>query len=197
MIQCAVFGIAGPVFGGCVSYQLNVSHWCPIREKDIEEQTGLPKVKMLNDFVANGYGMIDLKEEEKVCIYEPSEGKIVEDKVRLVVGVGTGLGICQLTRASEDEKYFAVYPSEGGIVRIQLYSESDQKLQEYFISKNPKHYQDVVQMFLSGRGLVNIFEFLAETSEIKQESKLIKDKQGNYELIQADDITKYARDLND
>jgi glucokinase len=59
-----VIGVTGPVFSGSIVYQLNINHWCPIREIDLQRDTGLPRIKLLNDFVANGFGMINIKEDE-------------------------------------------------------------------------------------------------------------------------------------
>jgi glucokinase len=50
---------------------------------------------LLNDFVSNGYGIIDLKPEEVLQIYEPdTEAGWFDDNVKLVLGIGTGLGAC-------------------------------------------------------------------------------------------------------
>jgi glucokinase len=58
----------------------------------------LKRVVILNDFVANGYGVIGLKESEVVSIFKPINLEWFDDSVKLVLGVGTGLGGCQLTR---------------------------------------------------------------------------------------------------
>ena len=69
-----------------------------MRESDLADKTGLKRVVFLNDFVANGYGVIGLKESEIVPIYKPENLEWFDDSVKLVLGVGTGLGGCQLTR---------------------------------------------------------------------------------------------------
>lgn len=94
----AVIGMAGPVFGGTIVYQSMIGHWCPLREPEIAQKTGLKRVVILNDFVANGYGVIGLKESEVVSIFKPVNLEWFDDSVKLVLGVGTGLGGCQLTR---------------------------------------------------------------------------------------------------
>lgn len=58
----------------------------------------MKRVVILNDFVANGYGVIGLKESEVVSIFKPINLEWFDDSVKLVLGVGTGLGGCQLTR---------------------------------------------------------------------------------------------------
>ena len=52
----------------------------------------------MNDFVANAYGVAALQDEKDTfTIYEPPETERTEDKVRLVFGVGTGLGVSILS----------------------------------------------------------------------------------------------------
>jgi len=56
----------------------------------------------MNDFVANAYGVAALQDEKDIfSIYEPQESERTADKVRLVFGVGTGLGVSILARPSE------------------------------------------------------------------------------------------------
>lgn len=125
-----MIGIAGPVFNGTLEFSNNINHWCPIKESDISEATGIENVKLMNDFVANGYGIIGLREEEQFKVYEPVDG-VLEDNVRLVFGIGTGLGICKLARP-DSKKPFDVYPSEGGVVRMKHYDERDRQFERYY-----------------------------------------------------------------
>ena len=75
----------------------------------------------MNDFVANAYGVASIENKEGILqVYKPSD--IIEDRVRLVFGVGTGLGVSMLCRPSQDAKNFQAYPSEGGMVKMQLYN---------------------------------------------------------------------------
>ena len=64
-IEKAVFGIAGPVEAGSVQL-VDVPHWGTISERDLETETGLRKVILLNDFVVNGYGILVCSELEPV-----------------------------------------------------------------------------------------------------------------------------------
>ena len=141
--------MAGPVFNGNIEYQANIKHWCPLREKDIEKIVGIPRLVLLNDFVANGYGMINLKEEEVFKIYEPEEGVLV-DKVRLVFGIGTGCGVCALIRPEETTN-FAVFPSEGGFIKMMTYNEQDRQFEDFIMNEKKSERIDI-QMFLSGLG---------------------------------------------
>lgn len=170
LIQCAVIGIAGPVIRGTVSYQLNINHWCPIRETDLAKETGIKNFKLINDFIANGWGIMSVKDSETYKIFEPEEG-ILEDTQRLVFGVGTGLGVCQLMRPDE-QSTFHCYPSEGGIIKMQLYNDMDREFEDFAFHEK-KYESDNIQMFLSGRGIRYIFEFLA--TKYPKPSKLLND----------------------
>jgi len=57
------------------------------------KETGIRNVKIINDLNAVGYGMISLQDSEVIHLYDPKE-ELLEDTIRLVVGLGTGLGAC-------------------------------------------------------------------------------------------------------
>ena len=52
---------------GLVPLLIDVPQWGSISEREIERETGIEKVKLLNDFVANGYGIASLNEEESLA----------------------------------------------------------------------------------------------------------------------------------
>ena len=47
----------------------NIPHWGSISEDKVSIETGIKKVKFLNDFVANGYGILSLPEQDLECYY--------------------------------------------------------------------------------------------------------------------------------
>jgi len=105
----------------------NIKHWCPLREVDIVQNTPLKRVALLNDFVANGYGAIELKPDELAPIFvpKPEDSKWNDDSVKIVQGIGTGYGGCQLTREPSRTpgvpgKYH-VNSAEVGMTRLSLY----------------------------------------------------------------------------
>ena len=105
----------------------NIKHWCPLREVDIVQNTPLKRVALLNDFVANGYGAIELKPDELAPIFVPKseDSKWNDDSVKIVQGIGTGYGGCQLTREPSRTpgvpgKYH-VNSAEVGMTRLTLY----------------------------------------------------------------------------
>lgn len=55
-------------------------------------------MKFLNDFVANGYGVVGLKSEQDISnVYMPKTG-VSSNNMKLLIGVGTSLGVCFIAR---------------------------------------------------------------------------------------------------
>lgn len=167
-------------------------HWGKVTEPDLESETGIRKVRLINDFVANGYGMIKLKEQDIYQIFSPDEG-VLEDKVRLVIGIGTGLGACTLVRPDEEHNFY-VYSSEPGVVNLQLYDERDHQFETFLKKSGLDGGRDDVENFLSGRGLTLVFEFLA-SNWLGELSLLLKSK--GEEGVKGEDITSFAEKEND
>ena len=117
----------------------------------------------MNDFVGQGYGALDLDLESEVVELMPgSISKINDLGPKVCVGAGTGLGECYLTRSSlAPDLGYECYPSEGGHVdfvpRDDLGVELCKHLREKFDGANRVSVERVV----SGRGLANVYEFLA------------------------------------
>lgn len=132
-------------------------------------------MKLHNDFVANGYGVAAItSSEDLLSIYSPAIDQRAEDKVRLVFGVGTGLGVCVLVRPNESSR-FQAFPSEAGLVKRQLYNKQDK---EFFKFLREKGYDQTcdgnredVSMILGGCALPWLAEFYAKCSESKEDFK--------------------------
>ena len=136
-VEAVVFGIAGPVeeARGVVPVLIDIPQWGPVSEKEISEKTGIKKVRLMNDFVANAYGVAALQDDKDIfSIYEPPESERTADKVRLVFGVGTGLGVSILARPN-DTVPFQAYPSEAGVIRMPFYDKSDRDYLQFLIDK--------------------------------------------------------------
>ena len=92
---------------------IDIPQWGEVRESELEAALGIKKITLLNDFVANGYGIQNLPEEDKICLYEP---QILnkEENIKLIFGAGTGLGICVMARADSSSEIYHPFSSEGG-----------------------------------------------------------------------------------
>mmetsp|Transcript_129262 Transcript_129262/g.249322 ORF Transcript_129262/g.249322 Transcript_129262/m.249322 type:complete len:498 (-) Transcript_129262:282-1775(-) len=117
-------------------------------------------VEVINDFVAQGYGVLTLSEDEVIQLSGPEP---VMGAPIACVGAGTGLGQCFLTAGSTGE--YQAYPSEGGHAEFaprgagndETQIELLRHLKVKFSGWNRISYERVV----SGKGICNVYEFLA------------------------------------
>lgn len=106
--DCGCFAVAGPVAENKVRFT-NRDSWS-IDGDEIAEQLNIPKVLLINDFLAVGYGILTL-DESKECIVLQHAQKRTNAPIACI-GAGTGLGECFLT--PNGEGHYTCYPSEGG-----------------------------------------------------------------------------------
>lgn len=103
--RVAVFGVAGPVLDGvCATTNLP---WL-IEERALEQQLGIARVRLLNDFEATAYGVRAVSPEQLVTLQAgtPRAGAPIA-----VIGAGTGLGEAILAYTGAE---YVVMPTEGG-----------------------------------------------------------------------------------
>lgn len=84
----ACFAVAGPVRDNVVRFTNRIS-WT-IDGDAISDDLGIPKVILINDFLANGYGILTLDEGTE-CVKLQDAPKRKEAPIA-VIGAGTGLG---------------------------------------------------------------------------------------------------------
>jgi len=82
---------------------------------------------LINDFAAAGYGVLNLKEMDYTKLNDAFE---VDTAVKAVIGPGTGLGQCFLTK-SEFAPYYEINPAEGGHSEYSPRSKEDYELLEF------------------------------------------------------------------
>ena len=134
----------------------NVSWNIDLRE--IINQTTLKKAFIINDFEAVGYG-INLLDKNDILNITPGNKPDEFRLTKAVIGAGTGLGKSILYFNERINGYIPLQ-SEGGHSDLPVYNDFELKLLE-FIKKSNKISQPVCyEEVLSGRGLVNIYNFL-------------------------------------
>jgi glucokinase len=157
----ACFALAGPVddhFGTLTNLGWQVEAEALARAFRIE------RVKLVNDFAAVGRGIEYLRPSD---IETLQPGQPVERGVRLVVGAGTGLGMCLITWQGSG---YDVHSSEAGHADFAPVDPvQDQLLLHLRREFGRVSYERVV----SGPGLTRIFAFLeaagaAASKELKQ-----------------------------
>jgi len=149
-LHSACFGIAGPVTGR-LGWATNLG-WELDADK-MQSALGIPKVRLINDFAAVGYGLEALGEND---IVELQAGKKAQHAPCALIGAGTGLG--QGILIWQDDHY-EVIASEGGHCDFAPVDEQQIQLLSYLIERfGHVSYERVC----CGQGLVNIYEFLRD-----------------------------------
>jgi glucokinase len=147
----ACFGIAGPC-SGRTAVTTNLP-W-KINADELESVLGIKKVRLINDFQSVGYGISALEEDDLVTL---QEGKAVAQGTQVIIGAGTGLGQGFLVWQHD---HYEVVPSEGGHTSFAPSNELQIELLRYL---QGRYHWATWERAVSGRGLVNIFDFLVET----------------------------------
>ena len=190
-IGVACFGIAGPIKtdnnGRRYCEMTNIPQWSVITEDGLSQLINCEKVILLNDLEAIGHGISPLSETMNNGIFPLSEEDFVELNAgipqkgnRAVIAAGTGLGELMLYWDGNEHVPSA---SEGGHTDFAARDQFEYALQNYLREKcYPKlvNYEQV----LSGRGLVNIYEFLRDRDEYGKESADLRERLGKQDKAQ-------------
>ena len=153
IIQSACFGVAGPINGRQAS--LTNLPW-KLDADEIARACNFSHVTLINDFEAIGYGIAALQPEDFAVL---QQGKQVPQGMQVVLGAGTGLGVCFLAWCGD---HYQVIPSEGGHMDFAPADELQAELLQYLRqSLGHVSYERIV----SGSGLVAIYQFLLHQTE--------------------------------
>ena len=160
----ACFAIAGPVVNNTA--KLTNLPWV-LDAKRLEQELGISRVSLINDFVAVGYGVCGLDAED---LHTLQVGKPSQHDPIAVIGAGTGLGNCFAIPEANGVKVFS---SEGGHGDFAPRSELEFQLLKYLLAKH-----DIarisIERVVSGQGIVSIYQFLrdrkfaAESAEVAE-----------------------------
>ena len=149
-VSAASIGVAGPVINGnAIATNLP---WT-VSEKSLGRTLKTPKLSLINDLVANAYGIAMMKREDFTVLNRgrPTAG------TKVLLSAGTGLGAAILFW---DGRRHVVSPSEGGHVEFGPKNRLELGLLRYlFVRFGHVSYERI----LSGAGLFNIYQFLRDT----------------------------------
>jgi glucokinase len=134
--------------------KLTNSAWV-IRPATIAEELGLERFAVINDFGAVAHAVASLDRDAFAHVCGPDRA-LPDDGVISVIGPGTGLGVASLLRRGGHSH---VIETEGGHIHFApLNSEEDRLL----AGLRHKFGRVSVERLLSGRGLLNLYQALAE-----------------------------------
>ncbi len=161
--ESACFGIAGPVNNGSVT-TTNLP-W-KVDRRLLQHELSLGKVTLINDLVANAYGIAVLKKADYVILNpgQPKKGNAV------LISAGTGLGEAVLFW---NGKHHLPSASEGGHVEFGPRNELEVKLFQYLYNRfGHVSYERI----LSGAGLQLTYQFLKDLGGVGREPKWLSKK---------------------
>jgi len=167
-------GIAGPVQNNSIK-MTNVD-WPLVDGAHLEKKFGFKKATFLNDFVANGYGVLNLKESDFVKI---TDAPVVDGAPKALIGAGTGLGEAFLTRGVGSANY-DVFPSEGGHTDLFPRNKLEFDLLQHTL-KELNISRCSVERVCAGPAIPMIYEFL-KTQEPDLERVLEKEGRSSKDI---------------
>ena len=160
--ESACFAIAGPVINN--SSQLTNLSW-DLDGKRLEQELNINTVRLINDFAANSYGVLGLKDSELETL---QLGEINNNAPIAVIGAGTGLGQGFLIPQGDSYQVFA---TEGGHSDFSPRNDLEFNLLKYLRSKlNTSHIS--VERVVSGQGIISIYQFLRDTNFAAESSDI-------------------------
>jgi glucokinase len=150
-ITSACFGVAGPATGNRV--KMTNRPWV-VDGGAIAQRFRVPRVRVVNDLVASAHGIAWIPPRECVTI---QPGRAVEGEPRVVLGVGTGLGISYLLAVDGKLRELA---GEGGHAGFAPATRQQAELWHAIYAAEGRVSAEMV---LSGPGLVNVYAYLQGT----------------------------------
>ena len=166
-IEYACFGIAGPVQHGRVETP-NLA-WV-VDQESISRELRIQSVWLINDLLANTYGIAALEEKDFAVRNAGSPNALGN---AAVISAGTGLGEAG---AYWDGKHYHPFACEGGHSDFAPRNELEIDMLRYLLERfGHASWERVV----SGPGLLNIFDFLRETGRGEAPAWLIAEMEEN------------------
>ena len=128
-------------------------------------RTVLPNAqfKQCNDFEANALGILHAPMEDFAVLYDPQMSP-VEKSSRLVVGIGTGVGIAYIV--GEGAQTFIQKTHGGHMLPAALKSEH---IEIFRTLQRPDIATPIYEDVLSGKGLFNLYKFLCHSNQLNTE----------------------------
>lgn len=153
-VSAACIAVACPVETRRVRLT-NLEFW--IDADEIAQECRIPQVRLINDFVAVGYGIETLTASDLLTL---QAGVAKPGAPRVALGAGTGLGEALLVWQGDR---YEVVASEGGHADFAPTDEAQIGLLRFLMAH---HGHVSYERILSGSGLVAVFEYLGQGASV-------------------------------
>lgn len=128
-----------------------------IDTNQIQQQTSLIQVLLVNDFEVIGYGLEYLDPKRIVTV---NKGKDWPHANKVIIGAGTGLGTCIMRYYESEQKYHPV-ATEAGHMDFAAHTQQELDITNYITSSEqrtgPISYEDI----LSGSGIGRMYAYFS------------------------------------
>jgi glucokinase len=150
--RSACIALAGPVHADAGGQRARVTNlpWS-LDSAALQADTGIDRIRLINDFQAVGYGLATLKTEDLATL---QDGQPDPEAPRALIGAGTGLGEGIVL---PQEGGFQVLASEGGHVDFAPTDDTQAALLEFVRAECGRASYEHL---LSGPGLTRIYHFM-------------------------------------
>lgn len=156
-VKHAAVAIANPVVGDWL--QMTNHHWS-FSIETTRQALHLETLLFINDFTAQALAITKAQPEELVQV---GGFQAVENAPKAVIGPGTGLGVSGLIPSPSG---YVALAGEGGHTSFPPFDDTEVMIWQY---AKRKHGHVSAERFLSGAGLVLIYEALAEREGVKRQ----------------------------
>ena len=195
MLDGVCLAIAGPVRTTSTGQSAKVTNlpW-EIESDALAQIFGFPRVRLINDFEAIGYGLPMLAASDFVVL---QKGDPAPCRPRALIGAGTGLGQAVLFWQGDQ---YTVIPTEGGHADFGPVDDLQIDLARYLLRQ---YGHASYELILSGSGLVRLYAFLRERGTTAESPTVMQAMQGGdpaaaitqAALHQEDPLAQQALDL--
>ncbi|MEO8431858.1 MAG: glucokinase [Acidobacteriota bacterium] len=160
--RVAAFGVAGPVVGG--RSRVTKLPWT-LDERALSRATRIPRVRLLNDFVAAAFGIPYLNGRQLATL---AKGNPEPGATMALLGAGTGLGQAALWRSGRRIEALA---SQGGHADFAPRDPREDRLL-WFVRR--RFGRVTWDRLLSGEGLGHIYDFLEDDGAAAQSPAVLR-----------------------
>ncbi len=185
-IKAACFGIAGPIRETPKGQSVKVTNlpW-EIHARELKRRFRIPRLHLINDFQAIGYGIEALGRKDLVVL---QKGRAFRHGPRALIGAGTGLGQGILFWQRD---HYEPVATEGGHANFAPVNELQVELTRHLLKTVGRTSWELV---LSGHGLIRLYGFLKEQGVARESAEVA---QAMHDGDPAAAITRAALEQND
>jgi len=169
--QNATLAVAGAPYEGQVC--LPNLDWPIIDEAELQKEFQLEPFSLINDFVAIGYSILNLKNEE---IIDTSKTKKAPAGTMIVTGPGTGMGECLIQANTNDDGTInhTVFGTEGGHKNFAPTSKIEWEYLNFVLDESPEIKEKIgylsTEKAFCGPGIPTMYRFFCKKDEVISES---------------------------